>query len=156
MLGCPPEYPVWTRWRCEPGRRLSEVHDQCRVRPLAALFAAKPTRWCSVETLTRPGITAPCLKAKLATRHRPNSALCDRHRAWQRFQRSADFVAIRTFGTTEPSRRAGSAGDSHRSAVRAEVRPAAYGPGEAAVAGTWGGIKAMRLRGLRDRPGAFR
>jgi uncharacterized protein (DUF2236 family) len=30
-----------------------------------------------------------------------NSALFDRDQAWQRFQRTADFVAIRTFGTTE-------------------------------------------------------
>lgn len=30
-----------------------------------------------------------------------NSALFDRDRAWQRFQRTADFVGIRTFGTSE-------------------------------------------------------
>ncbi|MDQ3763907.1 MAG: DUF2236 domain-containing protein [Actinomycetota bacterium] len=36
-----------------------------------------------------------------------NSALFDRDRAWQRFQRTADFVAIRTFGTTEEVARVG-------------------------------------------------
>lgn len=36
-----------------------------------------------------------------------NSALFDRDRAWERFQRTADFVAIRTFGTTEEIDRAG-------------------------------------------------
>jgi len=36
-----------------------------------------------------------------------NSALFDRDRAWQRFQRTADFVAIRTFGTIEEIARAG-------------------------------------------------
>lgn len=36
-----------------------------------------------------------------------NSVLFDRERAWQRFQRTADFVAIRTFGTTEEVSRVG-------------------------------------------------
>ncbi|HWR48891.1 MAG TPA: oxygenase MpaB family protein [Pseudonocardiaceae bacterium] len=36
-----------------------------------------------------------------------NSALFDRDRAWQRFQHTADFVAIRTFGTTEEVARVG-------------------------------------------------
>jgi uncharacterized protein (DUF2236 family) len=36
-----------------------------------------------------------------------NSALFDRDRAWQRFQRTAEFVGIRTFGTTEEVARAG-------------------------------------------------
>ncbi|HEU0090008.1 MAG TPA: oxygenase MpaB family protein [Pseudonocardiaceae bacterium] len=36
-----------------------------------------------------------------------NSALFDRDRAWQRFQRTAEFVAIRTFGTTEEVAQAG-------------------------------------------------
>ena len=36
-----------------------------------------------------------------------NSALFDRSRAWQRFQRTAEFVSIRTFGTTEEVARVG-------------------------------------------------
>ncbi len=36
-----------------------------------------------------------------------NSALFDRDRAWQRFQRTAAFVGIRTFGTTEEVARMG-------------------------------------------------
>jgi uncharacterized protein (DUF2236 family) len=36
-----------------------------------------------------------------------NSALFDRDRAWKRFQRTADFVTIRTFGSTEEVARAG-------------------------------------------------
>ncbi|HYZ38723.1 MAG TPA: oxygenase MpaB family protein [Pseudonocardiaceae bacterium] len=36
-----------------------------------------------------------------------NSALFDRNRAWRRFQRTAEFVGIRTFGTTEEVARAG-------------------------------------------------
>jgi uncharacterized protein (DUF2236 family) len=36
-----------------------------------------------------------------------NSALFDHNRAWQRFQRTAEFVGIRTFGTTEEVARAG-------------------------------------------------
>ena len=36
-----------------------------------------------------------------------NSALFDRDRAWQRLQRTSDFVSIRTFGTTEEVARAG-------------------------------------------------
>jgi uncharacterized protein (DUF2236 family) len=36
-----------------------------------------------------------------------NSELFDRDRAWQRFQRTVDFVAIRTFGSTEEVARAG-------------------------------------------------
>jgi uncharacterized protein (DUF2236 family) len=36
-----------------------------------------------------------------------NSALFDRGQAWQRFQRTVDFVAIRTFGTTEEVARVG-------------------------------------------------
>ncbi|MDQ5855316.1 MAG: DUF2236 domain-containing protein [Actinomycetota bacterium] len=36
-----------------------------------------------------------------------NSALFDHDRAWQRFQRTAEFVGIRTFGTTEEVARAG-------------------------------------------------
>ena len=36
-----------------------------------------------------------------------NSALFDRDRAWQRFQRTAEFVSVRTFGTTEEVARAG-------------------------------------------------
>ncbi|MCA1702107.1 MAG: DUF2236 domain-containing protein [Actinobacteria bacterium] len=36
-----------------------------------------------------------------------NSALFDRDRAWQRFQRTAQFVSIRTFGTSEEVARVG-------------------------------------------------
>lgn len=36
-----------------------------------------------------------------------NSALFDRDEAWQRFQRTSDFVRIRTFGATEEVARAG-------------------------------------------------
>jgi uncharacterized protein (DUF2236 family) len=51
-----------------------------------------------------------------------NSALFDRDRAWRRFQRTAEFVGIRTFGTTEAVARAG------QRVRRLHARLRGYGP----------------------------
>ena len=89
-----------------------------------------------------------------------NSALFDPAKAWARFLRTAEFVGIRTYGTTSEVERlrVGCGGCTRAPRTRPGLRSSipARRPGLPAVGALWGDRLVRRRRGARRDPGRRR